>query len=260
VRLSKGSKLRLLSKITLFNWENSNQDLKDFAFIASHDLQEPLRKIHAFGERLEMKYKDLLDEEGIDYLHRMTKSSARLQGMIQDLLAYSRVTTQSKPFSQVDLNKVLSDVISDLEIAIQAKGAEINVSPLPVIEADPMQIRQLFQNLLSNAIKFHRPGVAPAISICSITPGQSHYHTTPYARIAVTDNGIGFDEVYADKIFQPFQRLVGKSQYEGSGIGLAICKKIVDRHKGQIEVKSIPEEGTTFIITLPVRQKPEVHN
>jgi PAS domain S-box-containing protein len=240
--------------------EKSNQDLRDFAFIASHDLQEPLRKIQAFGERLEMKFKDNLDEEGVDYLFRMKNSSARLQRMIQDLLAYSRVSTQAHPFSFVDVSGVVSDVLSDLEIAISTTSAEITVSPLPTIEADPMQMRQLFQNLISNAIKFHRPGEAPKVLVSNATPGHLQSYTTPIVRISISDNGIGFDEIYVEKIFQPFQRLVGKSQYEGSGIGLAICRKIVERHRGVIEVKSKPDQGTTFIISLPVRQKPEMYN
>jgi PAS domain S-box-containing protein len=235
--------------------EKTNQDLKDFAFIASHDLQEPLRKITSFGERLEIKYKDILDEEGTDYLNRMRSSSARLQIMIQDLLAYSRVSTQPNPFCMVDISQVVSDVISDLEIAITSSGAEITLDQLPVIQADPSQMRQLFQNLISNAIKFHKKDIPPRITIAAASPEQNHSYTTPLVRIAIIDNGIGFDEVYKDKIFQPFQRLVGRSQYEGSGIGLAICRKIVDRHKGLIEVKSIPAEGTTFLISLPVRQK-----
>jgi PAS domain S-box-containing protein len=240
--------------------EKTNQDLKDFAFIASHDLQEPLRKIQSFGERLELKYKDLLDEEGSDYLERMKNSSARLQRMIQDLLAYSRVSTQPNPFCFVELSKVVSEVISDLEIAVTSKRAEISVGPLPTIEADPLQMRLLFQNLMSNAIKFHKKNLPPKVSVSTLAPGPSHSYTTPIVRVIVSDNGIGFDEAYSEKIFQPFQRLVGKSQYEGSGIGLAICRKIVERHKGVIEVKSEPGEGTSFTISLPVRQKPEVYN
>jgi PAS domain S-box-containing protein len=240
--------------------EKSNQDLKDFAFIASHDLQEPLRKITAFGERLEMKYENLLDEEGIDYLNRMKSSSSRLQLMIQDLLAYSRVSTQPNPFCMVDITQVVSDVISDLEIAISSSNAEITVDQLPVIQADPLQMRQLFQNLISNAIKFHKLDIPPRIKISSATPGGTQSYTTPIVRIVVVDNGIGFDESFTEKIFQPFQRLVGRSQYEGSGIGLAICRKIVDRHRGLIEVKSKLGEGTTFIISLPVRQKPFDYN
>jgi PAS domain S-box-containing protein len=232
--------------------EQSNRELQDFAYIASHDLQEPLRKIQAFGERIEVKYGQNLPEEGTDYLRRMRSSAERLQNLINDLLTFSRVSTRGKPFEAIQLNKVVSEVINDLGERIQETGGRVEVEPLPRIEADPSQMRQLFQNLIANALKFHRQEVPPVVKIFSsqVHDGRGHQ----LVQICVEDNGIGFDEKYLDRIFQPFQRLHARGRYEGSGIGLAICRKIAERHGGDISARSTPEIGATFIVTLPVQQ------
>jgi signal transduction histidine kinase len=229
--------------------ESRNRELQDFAFVASHDLQEPLRKIQAFGERLKTRYETSLGEEGRDYLNRMSNAAKRMQDLIQALLSYSRVTTKTEPFAKVDLNQVIKEVGTDLETRIEQTGGQVRVeSTLPTVEADPNQMRQLFQNLIGNGLKFHREE-KPLIKI----HGQSASFGGTY-RIFVEDNGIGFDEKYLDRIFTPFQRLHGRDTYEGTGIGLAICRKIVERHGGSITATSMPGKGSTFIVNLPVVQ------
>ena len=226
--------------------EQSNQELEQFAFIASHDLQEPLRKIQAFGNMLGNKCSDQLDEQGKDYLTRMQNAAKRMQQFIGDLLKYSRVAARPEPLDTVDLREAVMEVISDLELKIERLGANVEVFELPAIKAEKSQIRQLFQNLMVNALKFHGDN-QPHIKIYS-------QRTDHDCRIFVEDNGIGFDEKYLDRIFMPFQRLHGRSAYEGTGMGLAICRKIVERHGGSITAKGKPGEGSTFIITLPVKQ------
>jgi PAS domain S-box-containing protein len=226
--------------------ERSNRDLQDFASSASHDLQEPLRKIQAFGERLATRYRDVFDDEGRDYMARMTGAARRMQDMINALLDYSRVTTRAHPFIPVQLNQVASEAISDLDERVAQTGGEVKVQPLPEIEADPLQIRLLIQNLVGNALKFHRANTPPVVSIWADHPDAQTL------LLHIEDNGIGFDPKYLDRIFQPFQRLHGRGEYEGSGMGLAICRKIVERHGGEITARSIPGMGTTFLITLPV--------
>ncbi len=224
--------------------EFRNRELEQFAFIASHDLQEPLRKILAFGERLGTKYREKLDEEGKDYLIRIMNASKRMQQFIRDLIQYARVTARPEPLHTLDLRKAVMEVISDLELKIERVGANVEVLELPAVKGEKSQIRQLFQNLIANALKFH---------------GEEQPHIKIYSRrtdrdctIFVEDNGIGFDEKYLDRIFVPFERLHGKSAYEGTGMGLAICRKIVERHGGTITAKSKAGEGSTFIITLPL--------
>lgn len=259
--------------------KQSNQALQDFAAIASHDLQEPLRKIHAFGDRLKTKFAPLLPEEGQDYINRMQRAVQRMQTLINSLLTFSRVTTKAQPFTSVNLAEVVRDVLSDLEISIQQSQAQIEVAALPTLEADPIQMRQLLQNLISNALKFHKPNLPPQIKIqtqiISVPPssslpdrfysGSSHagnssslfshpFSQRLFCQLELTDNGIGFDERQSDRIFSLFQRLHGRNEYEGTGLGLAICKRIVERHNGQITVSSYPGEGATFIITLPMQQ------
>ena len=222
----------------------SNAELEDFAYVASHDLQEPLRKIQAFGDRLKSRFGSALPPEGIDYLSRMQNAASRMQSLINDLLTFSRVTTKAQPFVPIDLNRVAGEVLHDLEGRIHETEAEIIVGDLPTIDADPLQMRQLMQNLLSNAIKFHQPGIAPQVRVSATID----HHT---AEIVVEDNGIGFDEKYADRIFTMFERLHGRQTYEGTGIGLAICRKIALRHSGDIVARSAPGQGATFIVTLP---------
>jgi|GEM_PF-1357888 PAS domain S-box-containing protein len=231
--------------------ERSNRELQDFAYIASHDLQEPLRKIQAFGERLQIKYGSSIDPGGRDYIERMCSSANRMQTLINDLLSYSRITTRANPFAQVDLNKVMRDVQEELEHQISRTNGWVEVGNLPVIEADRTQMQQLFRNLISNALKFNRPGVPPHVKVfIDENPETPEGNST--VSIYVSDNGIGFDEKYLDRIFLPFQRLHGHTVYDGSGIGLAISRKIVERHNGRITARSTPGVGSTFIITLPI--------
>lgn len=226
---------------TLDELERSNRELQDFAFVASHDLQEPLRKIQTFGDRL-MSRSDHLDEKEQDYLRRMQSAAGRMQTLIMDLLSYSRVSTRAQPFRGCDLNRITSEVQQDLESAIATSGALIKVSELPPIQGDPSQLRQVMQNLLSNAIKFRRAGVTPEILVYAENVSSRGW------TLVVSDNGTGFDPKYADRLFQPFQRLHSKNDYAGTGIGLAIVRKIVSRHNGVIVADGKPAEGTTFRI------------
>lgn len=228
--------------------EQSNQALEDFAFIASHDLHEPLRKIQSLGERLNTGYQQALDEEGRGYVNGVIEAAARLNGMLSNLLDYSRASRTGMPFDAVDLRQTALDVISDLELNIQTAQAQIELGDLPEIEADPLQIYQLFQNLLSNAIKYHHPNQAPHIRVYSQTDGHS-------LNLIVEDDGIGFEPDFAEEIFRPFFRLQDSSEYEGAGIGLATCQKIVQRHKGSIRAESAPGQGAKFTVCLPLKQK-----
>ncbi|MBV6625526.1 MAG: PAS domain-containing protein [Rivularia sp. (in: Bacteria)] len=227
----------------------SNEELQQFAFIASHDLQEPLRKITAFGDRLKATCGDSLTDRGYDYLRRMQNAAERMQVLIEDLLSLSRITTRAQPFVEVNLSKVVREVLSDLEIRIAQTNALIEVGKLPNIKADEVQMRQLLQNLISNALKFHPAGKQPIIKIHSKKITNQELNTQ-YYQIIVEDNGIGFDEKYLDRIFNVFQRLHGRTEYEGTGMGLAICRKIVERHQGTITAKSEPEKGASFIVTI----------
>jgi PAS domain S-box-containing protein len=244
--------------------ERSNHELQDFAYVASHDLQEPLRKIVVFGERLKEKKIEDLGPEAKDYLDRMQKAAARMQTLINDLLTFSRVTTKARPFTSVNLAEVAADVVNDLEGRIeQVKGRVEVVGTLPVIDAEALQMRQLLQNLMGNALKFRRPEEPPVVKVeaelvSGGTPPQQ------FCKLMVSDNGIGFDEKYLDRIFNVFQRLHTRNEYEGTGMGLAITKKIALYHGGEITAKSTPGHGATFIVTLPVSHtKPatnEAHN
>lgn len=240
--------------------ERSNTELQNFASVASHDLQEPLRKVQAFGDRLRAKCSDGLGEIGLDYLGRMQSAASRMQVLIHDLLKLSRVTTRAQPFEPCDLGKILQDVLSDLEVPIEKLGAQIDLHPLPTIDADPVQLWQLFQNLINNSLKFHRPGQPPKISVAGRTyEAREHFIAGVHAgdrvcEITFQDHGIGFEEKFAEQIFVVFQRLHSRDEYEGTGIGLAVCRKITDRHGGQIMAKGAPGVGATFVVTLPVKQ------
>ena len=226
----------------------SNEELAQFAYVASHDLQEPLRKIVAFGDRLVAHSATELDEQGRDYLQRMQNAARRMGQLIESLLDLSRVTTKGAQFTAVDLNAVLSEVLGDLEVRIQQTAGRLDVEPLPTVMADHSQMRQLFQNLIGNALKFHQENLPPAIRIHAA-------HRDGVWEIHVADNGIGFDEKYTDRIFRPFQRLHGKNVFEGSGMGLAICNKIMARHAGQITAHSEPGRGSDFVLTLPAKSQ-----
>jgi signal transduction histidine kinase len=235
--------------------ERSNQELQDFAYVASHDLQEPLRKIQDFGNLLEDEFVDKLGD-GRDYLDRMRGAASRMNVLIEDLLAFSRVTTKAKPFEKVDLKNVVNEVIGDLQARLIETGGRVQLTKMPTVQADPTQMRQLMQNLIGNALKFSRPGVKPVVKVSSSDIKTKSGRITKY-QLFVKDNGIGFDEKYLEKIFIVFQRLHGRQKYEGTGIGLAVCRKIAERHGGEITAKSTPNKGTKFIITLPAKP-PEI--
>lgn len=231
--------------------QRSNQALHDFASVASHDLKEPLRKIQTFSNRLETKYRHQLDERGQDYLARMQSAAARGLTLIDDLLAFSRLTTNVEPFTEVNLTAVVKSVLVDLENHIERTNATVEVMPLPRLQANKTQMRQLFQNLISNALKFHQPDVPPLVKI---QWDNAEKEDASQAEISVTDNGIGFEETFSERIFAVFQRLHTRREFEGSGMGLAICKQIVDQHNGRIFAKSTPGKGSTFTIILPLSQ------
>jgi signal transduction histidine kinase len=238
--------------------EHSNRELADFAYVASHDLQEPLRKIEAFGERLVNKYANILPEDGKMFVDRMQNAAGRMRKLINDLLSYSRVTTDAKPFQTKSLSGIASEVASDLQIRIEETNATLNIGDLPEIECDPMQMRQLLQNLIGNALKFRKEGVAPVVSITSeITGSVSGQGPARQLELTIADNGIGFENQFREKIFTIFQRLHSRNEYEGTGIGLATVRKIVERHGGFIQADGELGVGAKFQVTLPLKQKTE---
>ncbi|MGB2739905.1 MAG: ATP-binding protein [Cognaticolwellia sp.] len=238
-------------ELTIYSDElsRSNRELEDFAFVASHDLQEPLRKIRAFGDRLQTSYAPLLDEKGADYIHRMRNAAERMSNLINDLLEFSRISTRGKPFVNVPLQEIVASTLEDLEISIDESKAELIIGTLPAINADPSQMHHLFINLISNAIKFRQADVQPVVEVNYC---QEEITFEPWHIITVKDNGIGFEQEFSDKIFVPFQRLHARTQYKGTGIGLAICRRIVERHGGKISATSVLGEGTVFRIAIPV--------
>jgi light-regulated signal transduction histidine kinase (bacteriophytochrome) len=233
--------------------EQSNRELQDFASVASHDLQEPLRKIQAFGDRLRSRFAALLGTDGKDYLDRMQNAASRMATLINDLLTFSRVTTQAQPFAPVDLSQIVNDVLSDLETRIESSGGRVEVAhPLPTIDADALQMRQLFQNLIANALKYAKPEVPPLVRVtAAIRPPENGDGAGATCEIRVADNGIGFDEKYLDRIFNVFQRLHGRNEYEGTGIGLAVVRKIAERHGGTVTAMSREGHGAIFVVTIP---------
>jgi PAS domain S-box-containing protein len=248
----------LESKIEELN--RSNRELEEFAYVASHDMQEPLRKISTFVQRLQNKFGEGLDDDGRLYITRILASSENMRNLINNLLEFSRISRNKHPAEKVDLSATLNGVLTDLELEIEETGSKINVPELPVIEAIPTQMAQLFFNLLSNAIKFRKKDAAPVINIEQhpLTEQEKQKYQLPaateYCMITVSDNGIGFEQLYAEKIFQLFQRLQGKFEFPGSGIGLSICKKIVSNHNGQIFASAEPGKGSKFFIILPKQQ------
>jgi PAS domain S-box-containing protein len=257
--------------------QQSNRELEDFAYVASHDLQEPLRKIQAFGDRISRRCRDDLDERSQDYLDRMLRAAERMSRLIDDLLRFSRVTTHAEPFEQVELDSMVREILDDLVVRLQETGGDVACESLPEIEADRTQIRQVFQNLISNALKFSKPDVTPQVTVSAtlmsargleqgegedaLDAGEDSAMLHPdegaqmWYTFRVEDNGIGFDMKYAEKIFSPFQRLHGRSSgYKGTGIGLAIVRKIVERHGGTIHAESEPGRGSAFVFVLPSTQ------
>lgn len=246
--------------------ERSNRELQDFASVASHDLQEPLRKILAFSDRLKSKCGPALGPDGAHYLDRVMHAARRMQTLIQDLLTLARVTSRAQPFAKTDLGKIVREVIDDLEVRIEQARATVETGDLPVLEADPLQMRQLFQNLLSNALKFQCPDRKPSVKVFAqrVPPplmadaGETRDPSAEdHWQITVEDNGIGFDPKFSDRIFQVFQRLHARDAFDGTGIGLAVVRKIVDRHSGTIEAIGKEGEGAKFIVTLPAKQAKE---
>ncbi|MEO6685238.1 MAG: ATP-binding protein [Dyadobacter sp.] len=234
-----------------FALEMSNHDLQQFASVASHDLQEPLRKILIFSGLLKSRHSAVLPEESLQYLEKIIASSGRMKTMIIDILSYSGLSVNNNQFELTDLNEIVQEVLDDLELLIQEKKANFEIDKLPEIEVNHGQIRQVFQNLIGNALKFCKPDEASVIKIKRIKKNEN---SSTDCYISVSDNGIGFDEKYGEKIFSLFQRLNTKDKYEGSGIGLAITKKILDKHNGSITANSKEGVGSEFIITLPFRR------
>lgn len=226
----------------------SNQELQDFAYVASHDLQEPLRKIQAFGDLLEGEFGVELGENGEQYLSRMRNAASRMSVLIEDLLSFSRVTTKAQPNRAVNLNDIAKEVVSDLDARVTSAEGTVDIQPLPTVWANSTHMRQLFQNLIGNALKFHRPNVPPHVKVYAkpLAPKDT-MHT-----IYFEDNGIGFDEKYLDRIFAVFQRLHGKDEYEGTGIGLAVCRKIAERYGGTITAASTEGSGSKFSLSIPI--------
>jgi PAS domain S-box-containing protein len=224
--------------------ERSNVDLQQFAYVASHDLQEPLRMISSYLQLIERRYKDRLDSDANDFINFAVGGATRLQALISGLLEFSRVRTHGKPFESVNVDEVLDGVRRDLELQIEESGATVSYSGMPVIRADMVQITRLFQNLVQNGIKFRREGMPPLVGITADKTGNEYI-------FCVRDNGIGIEEQYAERIFVIFQRLHGREEYPGTGIGLSICKRIVERHGGRIWVESKPGEGSAFYFSIP---------
>lgn len=253
-------KLQQQLEASVVDLQRSNKNLEQFAYVASHDLQEPLRKIQAFGDIIQGQYAPLIGSEGADMVRRMQSAAARMQVLIKDVLSYSRIATRREAVEAVDLNRLVQDVLDDLETALNEKKAVVNVDRLPTLAGDASQLRQLFQNLLSNALKFSKADHPPRLTITNrIVKGRDAAlpvlavdESRSFHSIDVSDNGIGFEAHHAERIFQVFQRLHGRSHYEGTGIGLAIVQKVVQNHQGYIHAEGRPDEGATFRILLPV--------
>lgn len=261
--------------------ESANRDLDRFAFMASHDLQEPLRKMLVFSDRLSYKYREVLDDEARMYISRIQRAGERMQALIKDILLFSKTSMEKPEFVTTDLNTVIGDVLQEMEGAIAEKKANMEIGVLPSQPVNPVLIRLLFHNLLSNALKYSRKGIPPAVKVYSefsnhtinlnttdnnsinssyndgTDGGKSREGHGGYCRIYIQDNGIGFEQKYSEQIFGMFKRLHLHSEFEGTGIGLALCKKIVEEHNGFITAQSKVNEGSLFIISLPVNQPVE---
>ncbi|MBT3483308.1 MAG: PAS domain S-box protein [Opitutales bacterium] len=250
-------------EINVQNLKRSNQELERFAYVASHDLQEPLRKIQTFGDRLRERYAQSLDARALDYLDRMQNAGGRMTLLIEDLLNFSRVSTKDGSFEPTDLGDLVAGVLDDLEVLIEETSARVSVERLPTLDVDRSQCRQLFQNLITNAIKYRHVDRAPEIVISSEllsgTSNNPNGFSATYL-IEVRDNGIGFSNEYADKIFQIFQRLHGREEYKGTGVGLATARRIAERHGGSIRAEGFPNEGATFFVTLKEKHDDREHS
>ncbi|MBA3664224.1 MAG: response regulator [Bacteroidetes bacterium] len=261
-RIASEEKVMELNKQLLKNieqLESTNKELDQFAFIASHDLQEPLRKIRTFSNRVVTKYKDHLDDEGKMYMDKMQGACERMQNLINDILAFSKIAVSKEALVYSDLNALLEEVLSDMDMQIQEKNAKITVTTLPKIHVYPSLIKPLFQNLINNSLKYSQKGIEPVIEISGKIeiPEDGKLQEHKYCRLQIKDNGVGFEQQYAEQIFTMFKRLHGNSEYAGTGIGLAICKKIVEEHHGYISAKSAVNKGATFTITLPAEANVE---
>lgn len=249
-RKNSEEKIRLLNQQLLENnlqLKSTIEELDRFAYVASHDLQEPLRKILVFSDKIQTRYKNEIGEDMYRNLEKIVRASERMQSLINDLLRFSRQTSTTEDFEGVPLNELLQEVLVDMEVEIDKTSAQIKIDPLPTIWAIPSQMRQLFQNLISNAIKFRKKDSIPLVHIYSVPDKDLD-------RIVVQDNGIGFDPKYADEIFMVFKRLHSYHEFEGSGVGLSICKKIIERHNGFIRAESKPGSGSRFIVDFPIKQ------
>lgn len=249
---ARGQQAENQLKKSLMELEINNRELQEFAYVASHDLQEPLRKIQAFSDRLQALYGDVIDERGQNYLHRLRQAAAYTQWLITDYLAFSRISAMPQISVATNLTAVVQSVLNDFELPILETGATIHITELPVIEAELSQMHLLFRHLVGNALKFRRPDTPPHIYISGEMLPESDA-----CLIQVADNGIGFEERHAERIFRVFQRLHGRDAYEGTGMGLAICRKVVERHHGRIQARSTPGQGAVFTVTLPLRQPAE---
>ncbi|MEO6732099.1 MAG: response regulator [Ferruginibacter sp.] len=244
---------------TIDGLEKANKELDSFAFMASHDLQEPLRKIRTFSDQLYSKYKEQLDSDAVLNIQRIQKSAHRLQELIKDILTFSQFSVQKNLFIKTDLTVIVREVMDDLQSVIHEKNAKIELGKLHSLYVNPGLIKPLFFNLISNALKYAKKDKPPVIKIysehnCGEKENGSSTATQQYCRIYIKDEGIGFDQQYAEQIFEMFQRLHSQSEYEGTGIGLALCKQVVEKHSGFINALSKVNEGSTFIVSLPLQQ------
>lgn len=242
--------------------EQANKDLDRFAFMASHDLQEPLRKIRMFSDRLALRYNEIMDDDGRVNIQRIHKAAERMQNLITDILTFSKISVDTPSFVKCDMNTLIEEVLTDLDEEIKSKNGRVIIEKLPVLSVNPSLIKPLFHNLIGNALKYSKRDTTPVVKITAEISGQLNGQTDrlagpQYCRIYIQDNGIGFDQKYAEEIFGMFKRLHHNSEFQGTGIGLALCKKIVEQHKGFISARSKVNEGSTFIISLPVQHEKE---
>jgi light-regulated signal transduction histidine kinase (bacteriophytochrome) len=259
--IAERSRAEQATRLLAAELERSNRELTQFAAVASHDLQEPLRKIQAFGDRLLFQCGEQLNDKGRDYLNRMLGAAGRMRALIDGLLEYSRVTMRRQPMIPVNLHQVAEDVVGDLENRLQQASGRVEIGELPTIDADPTQMRQLFQNLIGNALKFRKKDSDPVVrvsgGVVAAPAGSNGTAAVPWCELSFVDNGVGFETVYSERIFDLFQRLHGRDEYEGTGMGLAICKKIVERHGGRISATGELGEGARFTVLLPMAHPQE---